>query len=73
MSARRENKLAETVRECQRYTPDVHMVVGDMGKEADCERMVETAVDRLGGVDILILNAAYTPPPEWFFTDENVV
>src|ERR1700748_1834369 len=36
---------------------EVHAVQGDMTKEDDIKRMVETAQAKLGGVDILINNA----------------
>ena len=36
---------------------EVHAVQVDMRKEADIKRMVETAKEKLGGVDILINNA----------------
>ena len=36
---------------------DVHAVQADMRNEADIKRMVATAKDKLGGVDILINNA----------------
>ena len=49
------------------------MVVGDMGVEEDCDRLVQTAVEQLGGVDMLIINAAYSYPPVWFTADENLV
>lgn len=73
ISARNENLLSEAILECQQYTQDVHMVVGDVGKEEDCVRLVHTAVEQLGGVDILILNAAYTPELEWFTSDRDIV
>ena len=34
--------------------------VGDVSRESDCEAMVRTAVERFGGVDILVNNAAIT-------------
>ena len=49
------------------------MVVADIGSEVDCVRLVDEAVELLGGVDVLILNAAYTPEPEWFSSDNDVV
>ena len=73
MSARSEGLLSETVSECHHHTPDVHMVVADVGSEEDCVRLVDKAVELLGGVDVLILNAAYAPEPEWFSSDKNVV
>jgi 3-oxoacyl-[acyl-carrier protein] reductase len=36
---------------------DVHALVADMSQEADVEKMVATAKDKLGGVDILVNNA----------------
>ena len=73
ISARSGNELSETVTECQRLTPDVYKVVGDMGKEEDCENLVHTAVEQLGGIDILIVNAAYAPETAWFPTQEDMV
>jgi 3-oxoacyl-[acyl-carrier protein] reductase len=36
---------------------EVHAIVADMTKESDIAKMVETAKEKLGGVDILINNA----------------
>ena len=73
ISARTAEKLSETARQCHQYGSDVHVVVGDMGSEVDCTRLVQTAVDRLGGVDILIVNAVYMHEPTWFVHNENMV
>ena len=40
----------------------------DVGKEEDCKTIVDKAVTEFGGVDILILNAAVSPYPQWFAT-----
>jgi NAD(P)-dependent dehydrogenase (short-subunit alcohol dehydrogenase family) len=72
VTARSDALLSETVKECHHHTPDVHMVVADIGSEVDCVRLVDEAVELLGGVDVLILNAAYTPEPEWFSSDNDV-
>ena len=72
VSARSERPLSEAVTECRRHTPDVHMVIADVGSEEDCVRLVDEAVELLGGVDVLILNAAYAPELEWFSSDNDV-
>src|SRR5882724_941285 len=35
----------------------IEAVPGDIGAVEDCRRVVETAIDRLGGLDVLINNA----------------
>jgi NAD(P)-dependent dehydrogenase (short-subunit alcohol dehydrogenase family) len=42
---------------------DMVFVPGDLQHVADCKRFISTAVDRFGGVDILINNAAARPEP----------
>lgn len=66
IAARTADKLQETAQDCLRYTEDVHAVVADVSQEADCRAIVDTAVQKFGGVDILILNAAISPTPKWF-------
>lgn len=44
----------------------MHTVVADVSKEEDCKAIVDKTVKEFQGVDILILNAAYSPPPQWF-------
>ena len=70
IAARTADKLAdlETKRECERYTSDVHTVIADVSKEDDCREIVNKAMEELGGVDVLILNATVTPNP-CFFTE----
>ena len=70
IAARTADKLAETKRECEQYTSDIHTVIADVAKEDDCREIVNKAVDEFGGVDVLILNAAYSPVPQ-FFTDSK--
>ena len=64
--ARSEDKLTETQHLCQEHTSHVHTVVADVSREEDCEAIVEKAVEEFGGVDILILNAAYSVAGQWF-------
>lgn len=40
-------------------------VAGDTAQSADCERAVAFAVDRCGGLDVLINNAAIQPPASY--------
>ena len=42
------------------------MVIADVSKEEDCKEIVNVAADKLGGIDILILNAAYSLAPQFF-------
>ena len=53
ISARREGPLEEAA---QRL-PGAHAVVADMTKEEDLRRLIDVAVDRMGGISILINNA----------------
>ena len=73
IAARTVDKLAETQKECQRYTSEVYTVIADVGKEEDCKAIVDKAVEVLGGIDILILNAAWSYPPQWFSEYEKPV
>ncbi len=45
-------------------------VGADVGKVADCQRLVKEAADALGGLDILVNNAGITLWEEFFDTDE---
>ena len=58
ITGRNEKKLNQARDELAKRTGgEVHAVVADMTKEADIAKMVETAKEKLGGVDILINNA----------------
>ena len=70
LAARTVDKLEETKRECQQYATDVYTVIADVSKEDDCQAIVNKTVTEFGGIDILILNAAYYPTPQ-FFTDSK--
>jgi 3-oxoacyl-[acyl-carrier protein] reductase len=48
-------------------------VVGDVRNQADLERLVATAVERFGGVDVVVLNSGGPPRTRSFeFSDEQL-
>ncbi|MBW1700100.1 MAG: SDR family oxidoreductase [Deltaproteobacteria bacterium] len=54
ISGRNENSLKETAS----FNPErIVAVSGDVTSEADVDRLVNTAIDRFGGIDVLINNA----------------
>jgi 3-oxoacyl-[acyl-carrier protein] reductase len=58
IAGRDEKKLNQARDDLEKRTGgEVHSVVADMAKEADIDKMVETAKQKLGGVDILVNNA----------------
>lgn len=73
IAARTVDKLTETQNECLKNSPNVHTVIADVSKEEDCKAIVDKAVEVFGGVDILILNAARVPTPQWFTDFDNPV
>ena len=68
IAARSLDKLQITAKECRNLSGEVHAVQADVSKEEDCKTIVDKAVTEFGGVDILILNAAISPYPQWFAT-----
>lgn len=56
--ARRRDRLAEVLADCRSTSPDSAMWVADLGDTAAVEDLALRAWDELGGVDLLINNAA---------------
>lgn len=50
----------EVVQQCQSHGVRAHAIAADMGIPADVERLVEEAADVMGGLDIVVSNAAYS-------------
>ena len=50
--------------------PRVHFRECDTSLQAACQAMVDSAVDRFGGVDVLVNNAAIQPPASYHPIDE---
>ena len=68
MFARREDVLG---REAERL--GAVSVAGDVRKREDLERLVATAVERFGGIDVVVLNSGGPPRTRSFeFTDEQL-
>jgi len=57
LMARQEEKLRVLADELKEKNAEVAVFAGDVAEEKDCRAMVELAVQRFGGVDVLINNA----------------
>jgi NAD(P)-dependent dehydrogenase (short-subunit alcohol dehydrogenase family) len=57
--------IGETVSEVAAFGGEALAVATDLSREDELERLVQTAVDRFGGIDILINNAAVTIGHSW--------
>ena len=56
--ARRAERLADVLAECRQSSPDSAMWVADLAETAEIERLALQAWDTLGGIDVLVNNAA---------------
>ncbi|CAH1268518.1 HSD11B1L [Branchiostoma lanceolatum] len=57
ITARRENRLKEVVAKAKSLgAQEAHYVAGDMGKAEDCERTIQTAKEKFGRLDYLVIN-----------------
>jgi short-subunit dehydrogenase len=56
--ARRADRLAEVLEQCQRHTPASRMYAADLGDTDAAEALVLQAWDEMGGLDVLVNNAA---------------
>jgi len=54
-----EEDAQETVRLIESAGRKAVTVPGDLREEAHCQRVIDTAVEQLGGIDVLVNNAAY--------------
>ena len=75
IAARSEATLNQTRDECLQYTSadKVVTVIADVGEESDCHRIADAVFDHFGGLDVLILNAAYSPRPSLVTELDNPV
>ncbi len=67
MVARSKELLATIVTECQSVSNSkIHSLVADVGDVNDCRNIADEAINKMDGVDILLINAAYSPTPAFF-------
>lgn len=72
MSARTQDKLMRAADDVRRATgAEVLPIVADVARPDDCARIVEAAVERWGGVDILVTNTGGPLPGTFETTDES--
>ena len=72
LNGRREGALKEAAHELDPSGERVATVAGDVGKAETAGRLVATAVERFGGVDVLVNNAGiFTPKPFLEHTEED--
>jgi len=57
LCARGEDSLSSAAAEIETLGAEVETVAGDVTNEADCQRLVERAATRYGGIDVLVNNA----------------
>ncbi|GBG66040.1 hypothetical protein CBR_g55384 [Chara braunii] len=58
LAARRVDNLNAVADACrEKGAMEVEVVAADVAKEDDCQKIIQTAVDKYGGVDILVNNA----------------
>ena len=62
LGARRHDKLVETAEEISRFGGAAAAVAGDVSNESYAKALVDTAVQRFGGLDIAINNASIVGP-----------
>ena len=56
--ARRRDRLAEVLADCQKDSPDSTMWVADLADSASVGPLAQQAAETLGGIDVLVNNAA---------------
>jgi len=56
LTGRNEQRLGEAARQCK-GAQNVYLGVGDVAMEADVARLYSEAMEKLGGIDVAVLNA----------------
>jgi corticosteroid 11-beta-dehydrogenase isozyme 1 len=72
IAARTYSKLEDTISLAgDDSIGELHPIAADISNERDCKKIIDMAVDKLGGIDMMILNAVYSPDPVWFMNMEQ--
>ena len=61
VSSRKQNKVDKAVEQLKNENLDVHGLVCHVAKEADRKRLIDETIQKYGGLDILVSNAAANP------------
>lgn len=71
INGRREKVLVETAKELDPTGDRIVTVPGDIGQVSVAQQLIQTTIDRFGGVDILINNAGIFKPTPFLDHREN--
>lgn len=63
LADRKEEMSKETLKEIKEITPDVEFIIGDLKDRDVCKKVIDTAIEKFGALDILINNAGITGTP----------
>ena len=72
LAARSEEKLARAAVSLGELGATVLAVSTDVTREADCQAVVQKAMEQFGAVDVLVNNAGYSPPASLLETTEEI-
>ncbi|MDQ0148992.1 SDR family NAD(P)-dependent oxidoreductase [Eubacterium multiforme] len=59
----KEEMSKETLKEIKEITPNVEFVIGDLKEADNCKKVIDTAIEKFNGLDILINDAGITGTP----------
>lgn len=63
LADKKEEMSKETLSEIKEITPNVEFLIVDLREAENCKKVIDTAIEKFGGLDILINNAGVTGTP----------
>jgi 3-oxoacyl-[acyl-carrier protein] reductase len=72
LAARTMSKLEKTAAQLAGAGVKTMAIPTDVTREADCQALVQAAVDAFGTIDVLVNNAGYAPPASLLDTTEEL-